>query len=487
MLFNTIEYLLFLPFVFLLYWACKDKIKAQNFILLCASYFFYGCWDYRFLSLIVISSFADYTISLLIHGSDNAVKKKWLLFLSLFINLGFLFVFKYYNFFVTEFQDLLGGFDINPGWATLNVIIPVGISFYTFQTLSYTIDVYREKMEPTKNMLNFFVYVSFFPQLVAGPIERASNLLPQFEKNRTFDYDKAVDGLRQIIWGLFKKVVIADNCAVFVDPVFADYASQEGTVLIFAGILFIFQLYGDFSGYSDIAIGSSRLLGFDLMQNFRYPYHSKSITELWRRWHISLSTWFRDYLYTPIALHLRDRGTSAVIIAIIVTFTIIGIWHGANWTYMAFGILHALVLAGEALTSSKRKKYKKKKKKAGESIFLYNAVSWFFTMLFWVLTLIIFRSATLTDSLNYIKRMVYKSDVSFLTNLELLNINVTYLLVIIGFIIIMLLVEAKNQSFLHGLEKVPKNIVLRYSTYLALSLLIFQFFYAGKTFIYFQF
>ena len=299
MLFNSLEFAIFLPIAFLLYWfVFNRKVRWQNLFVVVASYIFYGWWDWRFLFLIAFTSFCSWGSGLLIHKYRETPTAKLCHVLNIILNLAILGVFKYYNFFVSSFCKLfsLGHAD----GLLLHIILPVGISFYTFQALSYSIDVYRQKLEPTHDIIQFFAFVSFFPQLVAGPIERATNLLPQFEKPRTFDYSQAVDGMRQILWGLFKKLVIADNCAVYVDQVFGNFQTQNGTTLIIAAILFAIQIYGDFSGYSDIAIGTAKLFGIRLMRNFRNPYFSRDIAEFWRRWHISLTTWFRDYVYIPL-------------------------------------------------------------------------------------------------------------------------------------------------------------------------------------------
>lgn len=301
MLFNSIDFAIFLPIVFILYWFVTEKnLKLQNFLIVIASYLFYGWWDWRFLSLILFSTLVDYSVGLKLKDEEKQNKRKILLWISLLVNLGFLGFFKYYNFFLENFTTAFSFFGTEINANSLNIILPVGISFYTFQTLSYTIDVYKRKLEPTKNYIAFSAFVSFFPQLVAGPIERATSLLPQFYKKRSFNYSKAVDGMRQILWGLFKKVVIADNCAEYANLIFNNSDNYSGSTLIVGAIFFTFQIYGDFSGYSDIAIGTSRLFGFDLKRNFAFPYFSRDIAEFWRRWHISLSTWFRDYLYIPL-------------------------------------------------------------------------------------------------------------------------------------------------------------------------------------------
>ncbi|GHB23862.1 MBOAT family O-acyltransferase [Mongoliitalea lutea] len=363
MIFTSVEFLIFLPLVFLAYWFVFQKnLKFQNAFILLASYVFYGWWDWRFLGLIIASSVVDYWCGLKIVSSKKLEvsdeeslnpthnlplttyiswfkNPKFYLTLSLVFNLGLLGFFKYFNFFIDSATDLLTllGFQAHSG--TLNIILPVGISFYTFQTLSYTIDVYRGKMKPTQAPVAFFAYVSFFPQLVAGPIERASHLLPQFFKKREFDYQQGSDGMKLILWGFFKKVVIADNCALVVNPIFDNYQSASGIELIIGAVLFAFQIYGDFSGYSDIAIGTAKLFGFDLMTNFRTPYFSRDIAEFWRRWHISLSTWFRDYVYIPLGGSQVSKAKA--IRNIFIVFLVSGFWHGANWTFIAWGGIHA--------------------------------------------------------------------------------------------------------------------------------------------------
>ncbi|RDY57598.1 MBOAT family O-acyltransferase [Flagellimonas nanhaiensis] len=341
MLFNSFEFAIFFSVVFLLYFLSYKQLRAQNFLLLVSSYVFYGWWDWRFLSLIFISSISDYLIGLRIDKSENTAVRKRLLLLSVFINLGILGFFKYYNFFAESTVDVLNffGFQSNPFF--IKVILPVGISFYTFQTMSYTIDIYRRQMKATPNLLEFMAFVSFFPQLVAGPIERAKNLLPQFGIKRKFNLSEAKEGIKQSIWGLFKKIVIADNCAQYVNHIFENSDTLPGSMLLIGVLLFAFQIYGDFSGYSDIAIGISRILGFNLMQNFRSPYLAENIQDFWRRWHISLSTWFRDYVYIPLG---GSRSNSKIrrIYNIVVTFTVSGFWHGANWTFIIWGALHSL-------------------------------------------------------------------------------------------------------------------------------------------------
>ncbi|GGZ37953.1 O-acyltransferase [Echinicola pacifica] len=353
MLFNSIDFAIFLPIVFILYWFVTNKsLRLQNLLIVAASYLFYGWWDWRFLSLILFSTLVDYTIGRKLSVEENQNRRKILLWASILVNLGFLGFFKYYNFFLDNFVTAFSFFGTEIKASSLNIILPVGISFYTFQTLSYSIDVYKRKLEPTKDFIAFSAFVSFFPQLVAGPIERATHLLPQFYKKRTFEYSKAVDGMRQILWGLFKKIVIADNCAEFANQIFNNSAELNGSTLVLGAIFFTFQIYGDFSGYSDIAIGTSRLFGFDLMQNFNFPYFSRDIAEFWRRWHISLSTWFRDYLYIPLGG--SRGGTWMKVRNTFIIFIVSGFWHGANWTYIVWGILNAIYFLPLLLTNNNR-------------------------------------------------------------------------------------------------------------------------------------
>jgi alginate O-acetyltransferase complex protein AlgI len=352
MLFNSIQFAIFLPVVFAAYWCTQSKLRLQNLTVLFASYVFYGWWDWRFLSLIVISSAIDYSVGLFLERTHDARQRNQLLAISIGANLGILGIFKYLGFFAESLQAALGSLGIEAGFPTLRILLPVGISFYTFQTMSYTIDVYRKRMDASHDPLAFFAYVAFFPQLVAGPIERAGNLLPQFEKRRTFSCDEASVGVRQILWGLFKKTVIADTCGRLADRVFADYGALSSVALIFGLFFFAWQIYCDFSGYSDIAIGTARLFGFRLMTNFRTPYFSRDIAEFWRRWHISLSTWFRDYLYIPLG---GSRGSrSQQLRNVVVVFLVSGLWHGAEWTFVVWGALNAIYFLPSMLLGKNR-------------------------------------------------------------------------------------------------------------------------------------
>lgn len=353
MFFNSIDFAIFLPIVFIIYWFVTNKnLKLQNLLIVVASYVFYGWWDWRFLSLIILSTIVDFSVGRQLINEENQFKRRFLLWTSILVNLGFLGFFKYYNFFLDNFVATFSFFGQEMQANSLKIILPVGISFYTFQTLSYTIDVYKKRLKPTNDFIAFSAFVSFFPQLVAGPIERATHLLPQFYKKRTFDYSKAVDGMRQILWGLFKKIVIADNCAEFANQIFNNSADMNGSTLVLGALFFTFQIYGDFSGYSDIAIGTSRLFGFNLMQNFNFPYFSRDIAEFWRRWHISLSTWFRDYLYIPLGG--SRGGTWMKIRNTFIIFIVSGFWHGANWTFIVWGALNAVYFLPLLLTNNNR-------------------------------------------------------------------------------------------------------------------------------------
>ncbi len=353
MLFNSLDFAIFLPIVFMLYWFVAQKnLRWQNLLLVGASYIFYGWWDWRFLALIIFSSLVDYAVGKRLESEKESINRKILLWVSILVNLGFLGFFKYYNFFVVNFTEAFSFFGsaIKPN--TLDIILPVGISFYTFQTLSYTIDIYRQKIKPTKDLISFLAFVSFFPQLVAGPIERATNLLPQFYKKRKFHYSKTVNGCRQILWGLVKKVVIADQCAIYANDIFNNSEVYSGSTLVMGVLFFTIQIYGDFSGYSDIAIGTSRLFGFDLKQNFATPYFSRNIAEFWRRWHISLSTWFRDYLYIPLGG--SQGGTWMKVRNTFIIFLVSGFWHGASWTFIIWGLLNAIYFLPLLLTNRNR-------------------------------------------------------------------------------------------------------------------------------------
>ena len=484
MLFNSLDFAVFLPIVFVLYWfVTKHNLKLQNALIVASSYVFYGWWDWRFLSLIIFSTFLDYSIGRRLKNEDNVRVRKTLLWTSIIVNLGFLGVFKYYNFFLDNFIAAFSFFgqDIQPN--SLNIILPVGISFYTFQTLSYTIDVYKKKLEPTEDLVAFSAFVCFFPQLVAGPIERATNLLPQFYKKRTFENDKAVDGMRQILWGLFKKVVIADNCAEYANLIFNNYQDYNGSTLLLGAIFFTFQIYGDFSGYSDIAIGTSRLFGFNLMQNFATPYFSRDIAEFWRRWHISLSTWFRDYLYIPLGG--SRGGTWMKVRNTFIIFLVSGFWHGANWTFIVWGGLNALYFLPLLLLKRNRTNLGV----VAEGRMLPNLRElWQMgtTFLLTVLAWIFFRASSLTVALEYITAMFRINHKSH----QLFNKSEDLLLLLIVFTFLVIEWSSRHNLNAGRVINLPKNKTTRTLVYIMLSSIVVIYFFINNEnsdFIYFQF
>ena len=479
MLFNSIDFAIFLPIVFTLYWVLRNQLKLQNLLIVIASYIFYGMWDWRFLFLILFSTVVDYTMGILIEKNDSKNKKKLFLWISILVNLGFLGYFKYSNFFLENFVYAFSFLGQDLKFRGLEIVLPVGISFYTFQTLSYTIDVYRKKLSPTKDFIAFSAFVSFFPQLVAGPIERATHLLPQFYRKRKFDYELAVNGMRQILWGLFKKVVIADNCAQFANQIFNNYEDYSGSTLILGAVFFTFQIYGDFSGYSDIAIGISRLFGFDLMRNFAYPYFSRDIAEFWRRWHISLSTWFRDYLYIPLGgsrggMWMKIRNTFII-------FLVSGFWHGANWTFIVWGALNALYFLPLLLSGKNRNHlevvaYDKSLPSFKE--ILQIGVTFGLTVFAWIF----FRAENLGHAFGYISRIFHKTIFSVPAIVKDCK---QILILLIFFLIIEWL--GRRKHFALEFEKGDHRF-LKWTLYSLIVLLIGLFMQTEETpFIYFQF
>ena len=451
------------------------RIKAQNLILLAASYFFYGLWDWRFLFLIVASSLVDYFAALAIKGSESFSRKKIFLYSSIIWNLGVLFLFKYYNFFIDEFALLFNMQQGEYAFSTLNLILPVGLSFYTFQTMSYTIDVYKNRVSPTNNLLNFLCFVGFFPQLVAGPIEKASDLLPQFSKKRSFDTDQVKEGLRQILWGLFKKMVIADNAAYVVNMVYASPEDYGSLSLLYASILFFFQIYGDFSGYSDIAIGTAKLFGFKLSKNFNIPYLAKSVTEFWQRWHITLTRWFTDYVYFPI-IQKNLRSNTRRNIAVYLTMGLIGLWHGADWTFVIFGLFQGFLIVLERTPLTKDRK---------SSLFHKSLKLSFLLPLFFVLiaslSSILFRSQNIDDAWVVVQRIL-----SFIPSTQISQLINKYFLIFTALMLTSEILTRRKDFPLSQLEKHIRR-PLRWIIYYIFIFIIFQ--YAGfqEDFIYFQF
>ena len=483
MLFNSLDFAIFLPIFFILYWYFTNKnLQLQNFLIVIASYIFYGWWDWRFLFLIFFSSITDYIIGKALQVTENEKYRKFLLWFSIVTNIGFLGFFKYYNFFLDSFVSAFSFFGKSISVNSLDIILPVGISFYTFQTLSYTIDVYKRKLEPAKDIISFLAFVSFFPQLVAGPIERATNLLPQFYKKRVFEYDKAVDGMRQMLWGLFKKVVIADNCAEYANIIFNNYTDFSGSTLVLGAIFFTFQIYCDFSGYSDMAIGMSRLFGFNLMKNFAFPYFSRDIAEFWRKWHISLTTWFRDYLYIPLG---GSKGSiSKVIRNTFIIFLVSGFWHGANWTFIIWGLLNALYFLPFLLTKRNRKNL---------DVVAQNRVlptikellSMLTTFSITVFAWIFFRAESVSQAFSYIGGIFTK---------ELFRIPVIIgggkkELLVILLVVVFVIIEWIGRRNEYAIEKlfISKKRWIRWGFYYIIIGVIFSMLGKQQEFIYFQF
>lgn len=476
MLFNSYEFLIFLPIVFLLYWfVAKNNSRIQNLIIILASYLFYGWWDWRFLLLIIFSTLIDFYCGLAIEKSPDKIRKRYL-WLSIMCNLGLLGYFKYYNFFVDSFIYSFSQLGITLQASSLHIILPVGISFYTFQTLSYTIDIYKEKLKPTYSLISFAAFVSFFPQLVAGPIERATNLLPQFFQKRKFDYSKARNGFKQILWGFFKKLVIADNCAEYADMVFNNSASQPGSTLFLGAFFFAFQIYGDFSGYSDIAIGTARLFGVDLMQNFAFPYFSRNVAEFWKRWHISLSTWFRDYVYIPLGGN--KKSTQKTVLNTFIVFLVSGLWHGANWTFIVWGLIHTLYFI-PLLIMNRTKKHAH----LSSVPQLKDAFSILITFVLTTIAWVFFRAENIYEAINYITGLFNSSIISIPT---LPKQSILIIILILFFNTLEWLGRRDKFAIENMFENSPQFI--RWCFYSSLLLIIGLYMQTEETpFIYFQF
>ena len=478
MIFNSLDFAIFLPIVFIIYWFITDKnLSLQNFVIVLASYFFYGWWDWKFLSLIQFSTVVDYWVGIGLSKYQGKQLRKLLLGTSIIVNLGLLGFFKYYNFFLENFVTAFSflGNDIQSN--TLNIILPVGISFYTFQTLSYSIDVYRKKLQPTKDFVAFAAFVCFFPQLVAGPIERATNLLPQFYKKREFVYDKATDGLRQILWGLFKKIVIADTCATYANTIFNNSEMYSGSTLVLGALFFTFQIYGDFSGYSDIAIGTSRLFGFHLNRNFAFPYFSRDIAEFWRRWHISLSTWFRDYLYIPLGG--SRGGTWMKIRNTFIIFIVSGFWHGANWTFIVWGALNAIYFLPLLLSNKNRRNLDIIGNK-GHFPTVQELSGMFFTFWLTVLAWVFFRAENISHAVSFLNEIFSPS---ILTYPEVFPKKILVLL------LLFMILEWFGRKCEYAIEHIKYNIPVygRWVAYCVMMSFICYYLGEQQQFIYFQF
>jgi alginate O-acetyltransferase complex protein AlgI len=482
MLFNSIDFAIFLPIIFILYWfATKGSLRLQNILLLVSSYFFYACWDWQFLFLLIFSTLLDYYTGIKIHKATNQRNKLFWLWLSIGINLGFLGVFKYYNFFAESFADGLTLLGLNSNLGSIQIILPVGISFYTFHGLSYVIDIYKNRIKPERNFIDYSVFVSFFPLLVAGPIERATHLLPQILKKRDFNYYKAVDGLRQILWGLFKKIVIADNCAEFANIIFNNSADYSGSTLVLGALFFTFQIYCDFSGYSDIALGTARLFGIELLKNFAFPYFSRDIAEFWRRWLISLSSWFKDYLYFPLGgskggMWMKIRNTFII-------FLVSGFWHGANWTFLVWGFLNTLYIIPSIVFSTNRNnldivasgKYLPTIKE-----FFAIGITFSLTVFAWIF----FRAENMEHALSYISQ-IFSSSLFTFPEFEGMIKALTTIFLILFFILIEWQGREKQYAIEHFSSKLKQPF--RYMFYYFIIIIIFLFGGKEQQFIYFQF
>ncbi|OOV18390.1 MBOAT family protein [Flavobacterium sp. LM4] len=483
MFFNSLAFAIFLPIVFLLYWFVFNKTKnTQNALLIVASYYFYSCWDWRFLFLLVFSTFLDYYTGIQIEKGKSEVSRKFWFWLSIIVNLGFLGIFKYYNFFAVSFSALLNSVGVKASPILLDVILPVGISFYTFHGLSYVIDIYYKRIKPEYNFVDYSLFVSYFPLLVAGPIERATHLLPQVKEKRVFNYAIAVDGLRQILWGLFKKVVIADNCADYANIAFDNSGSNPGSILVLGAIFFAFQIYGDFSGYSDIALGVSKLFGIDLLRNFNYPYFSRDIAEFWRRWHISLSSWFRDYIYIPLGGSKVSKLKQ--IRNVFIIFIVSGFWHGANWTFIVWGLLNALFILPSIIFKTNRNNLDLIAKDRvfpsfKESFQIIRTFA--ITCFAWIF----FRAKDLDSAFSYIKG-IFSSSLFTIPRFDSKQISIKILLVLILFFVIK---EWTSRSYSHVLYfSDSKPIYYKWGLYFLLFMVIIIWGVTAKTeFIYFAF
>lgn len=477
MFFNSLSFAVFLPIVFVLYWFVFNKTKStQNALLIIASYYFYSCWDWRFLFLLVFSTFLDYYTGIRIEKAKTETARKFWFWLTISVNLGFLGIFKYYNFFADSFSQLLNGFGLETSPLLLDVILPVGISFYTFHGLSYVIDIYLKRIKAEYNFVDYSLFVSYFPLLVAGPIERATHLLPQVKVKRSFDFEKAKEGVYQFIWGLVKKVVIADTCATYANAIFDNYQSMNSLSLLLGAVYFAFQIYGDFSGYSDMALGMSKLFGIDLLRNFNYPYFSRDIAEFWRRWHISLSSWFRDYLYIPLGG--SSGGTAMKVRNTFIIFLVSGFWHGANWTFIAWGFINAMYFLPLLLLKTNRSNMETVSLQldwASVKVFLSILSTFALTCLAWVF----FRAKSITEAFDYIGRIF--TNQNFVSQyLENERYNYEIIILIVAFIA----VEWNSRTKL-------EPITGKYS-YLKLGLCLAAIIALGtysdyKEFIYFQF
>ena len=477
MFFNSLSFAVFLPLVFLFYWSIgKNSKRTQNTILIIASYYFYSCWDWRFLFLLIFSTFLDFFTALQIEKGKSIKSRKFWFWLSIIVNLGFLGVFKYYDFFATSMANMIGSLGFNANPLLLKLILPVGISFYTFHGLSYVIDIYYKRISAERNFIDYSLFVSYFPLLVAGPIERATHLLPQVKKVRKFDFEQAKSGVYQILWGLFKKVVIADTCATYANAIFDNFQNMNSFSLLLGAFYFAFQIYGDFSGYSDIALGVSKLFGIELLRNFNFPYFSRDIAEFWRRWHISLSSWFRDYVYIPLG---GSKGSKTKQIRnVFIIFLLSGFWHGANWTFLAWGAINAMFFLPLLLLKKNRSNLDSVSIELSfNSIKVISQIV--FTFIITCFAWIFFRSPSIGSAVNYIERIFTQGEFAeqYLKN-ERYNYEI--LILIVSFIAI----EWINRNKIEPLS--GKNSWIKVALCL-IGIVVLGVFSDYKSFIYFQF
>jgi len=484
MLFNSVIFLVFFTVFLILYWKIFIKnLKAQNIFILIASYFFYAWWDIRFLLLLFSSSLIHFILGIYIRKTENLKWQKMLLFIGIFQGIGLLLFFKYFNFFIHSLLNLFHSFNINSNLHSLTIILPLGISFYTFKGIGYLLDIYNEKIEPSKDPFVFFTYLSFFPTLLSGPIDSAYSFIPQLEKKRSFDFSKIIDGFLQILWGFFKKLVVADNCAVVTNYLFDNYSTLPASSLLLATFLYTIQLYADFSGYSDMAIGFSRLLGFNVTKNFNFPFYAQNIADFWQRWHISLTSWMTEYVFTPLSFTFRSLGKLGIVLALLLNFILVGFWHGPNWTYIFYGFLHGCyfipLVLGKGIT-----KVKFNNKVFPSFIEFAKMLGTFSLVMF---SLLIFKASSLTQAVSYFSHFfsssIFQIPIVF---------NVQSSLVVISFCMIVLLVEWVQRNKDHALQF--SSISYHYHFYFR-SLVVTVVFWAiviwgasgNKTFMYFKF
>ncbi len=483
MIFNSIPFAVFFAIFFMLYWMVFNKnLRLQNLLILAGSYFFYGWWNWRFLSLLIVSSLLNFYLGIWIAKTENEKKRKLLLYIGILQGLAGLIFFKYYNFFITSFAEAFSVFNMQVNVTTLQLILPLGISFYTFRTISYLLDVDKNKIKPTTDWVVFFSFVSFFPGLISGPIDKAKLLIPQLEKIRVFNNAQVTDGMRQILWGLFKKIVVADNCADIANQIFDNYLNLPASSLLLGALFYTLQLYADFSGYSDMALGFARLLGFNITKNFNFPFFAQNIADYWRRWHMSLTAWLTEYVFTPLSIKFRDYGKTGLAMAIIINFTICGIWHGANWTYILFGFLHGCYFIPLIIKGTMNKKVKKEKITMLPSLKeLRNILATFILVM---LTNIVFRADSIAHAADYFKHIFSMSVFSY----PLFTNRISALTALV-FSVIMLLVEWLQRDKEHALQFNEIKIVpwFRWGIYYVIGLIILWFGGTQDTFIYFQF